>query len=187
MVSLAYPSSGEPFRSRALAVWGHFSPELLITAIGATIVVGLRPLPGIAGYVVPIAIMAFVIASWILMRKHDRRLCESCMSSMPLNPSKLAQHYRRRFWMSHTGAEKRFLLPYLAVLIGSNLMTFTLAGRIAWAVIQSSMIFLVLSYSTHRKFQPWCPWCSDGGGGSEQNSDDPVTPDPVYNKPLQLT
>jgi hypothetical protein len=184
VVSVVYPSSGEPFSSRVIARWGHWSPELLITSIGAAIVVGLRPLPGLAGIIVPIALMLFVIVSWVLMRKHDRRLCEFCVGAMPLNPSLLAARYKRRFWMSHTGAEKRFLIPYLIVLIGSNFTTQTTIGLYAWAVIQSTMIFLVLSYSTHRRFQPWCPWCSDGGGGSEQHIDDPVTPDPVYNKPV---
>ena len=39
---------------------------------------------------------------------------------MPLNASEKATRYQRRFWMAHTGAEPRFLVPYLAVLIGSN-------------------------------------------------------------------
>jgi hypothetical protein len=127
-----------------------------------------------------------VIATWLIMRRHDRRLCEHCMSSMPLNPSEQAKRYKRRFWMAHTGSERRFMVPYLVVLIGSNFATSTV-GRVFWACMQASMIFLILSYSTHRRLQPWCPWCQDGGGGSERTHDDPVSPDPDPGKKLQLT
>lgn len=172
------------FAHRVAARWGHSAAELLVTSIGAAIIVGLRPLPGVAGLVVPVALMAFVLTSWLMMRRHDRMLCERCVASMPLNPSQLAARYRRRFWMSHTGAERRFLLPYFAVLLGSNFFMGSTVGRLGWAAVQASMIFLVLSYSTHRRFQPWCPWCSEGGGGSERP--DPVTPDPLPNSRLQL-
>ena len=105
------------------------------------------------------------------------------MASMPLNAAEQAGRYQRRFWMAHTGAEQRFLIPYLVVLLGSNFFPGT-TGRIAWAAIQSSMIYLILSYSTHRRLQPWCPWCSDGGGGEER--EDPVRPRPLPDTPRQL-
>ena len=39
------------------------------------------------------------------------------------------------------------------------------------------MIYLILAYSSHRKLQPWCPWCSGGGGGSEEHKvDEPDLP-----------
>ena len=71
----------------------------------------------------------------------------------------------------HDGAQTQ-----LSALIGSNFAQST-PGRLFWASMQASMIFLILSYSTHRRLQPWCPWCSEGGGGQEVA--DPVTPDPV--------
>ena len=73
------------------------------------------------------------------------------------------------------------VLPYLAVLIGSNFAPGTF-GRLAWALVQSSMIFLILAYSTHRRLQPWCPWCREGGGGD----DEPATPDPAPDGRRQL-
>ena len=94
---------------------------------------------------------------------------------MPLNAAEQAVKYKRRFWLAHTGSEPRFLIPYIAVLIGSNFATST-AGRIGWALIQLSMIYLILSNTTHRRFQPWCPWCSDGGGGQEVDETPPVIP-----------
>ena len=97
------------------------------------------------------------------------------MSSMPLDAAEKATRYERRFWTAHAGSEPRYLIPYLVVLIGSNFLT-SPAGRIAWAVIQLSMIYLIMAQSTHRRLQPWCPQCSGGGGGEEVESPDPVLP-----------
>jgi len=144
-------------------------------AVAATIVVGLRPPPGLLALTVPLAIIVVVVAAWVAMRRHDRRLCEACMADMPLNPAEQAGKYRRRFWTAHTVSDPRFLLPYLAVLLGSNFATSTPA-RIGWALVQSSMLWLIASHATHRKLQPWCPWCSDGGGGEHVEETPPVLP-----------
>ena len=164
-----------PRRGRLAAVLGHRAPEILVVSIAAVVGIGLHPLSGILGLTVPLLLFTVVIASWLAMRQHDRRLCERCVSSMPLNPSERATRYHRRFWTAHTGSEPRFLVPYLAVLVGSNFATST-PGRIAWAVIQMSMIYLILAQTTHRKLQPWCPWCSGGGGGEEVDETPPVLP-----------
>jgi hypothetical protein len=110
------------------------------------------------------------------MRQHDRRLCEQCASAMPLNPAERAARCHRMFWLSHCGSQPRYLIPYLVVLIGSNFAS-TAAGRIGWAIVQSSMIYLILAYTTHRRLQPWCPWCRDDGGG--EHEDISPTPPPV--------
>jgi hypothetical protein len=169
--------------ARVADVWGHLAPEILSVSIVGAIVVGLRPPPGILALTVPLTLFAVVIATWLLMRRHDRRLCEQCVTSMPLNASERATRYQRRFWMAHTGGEPRFLVPYLAVLIGSNFFPGTW-GRIVWAVIQCSMVYLIMSHVTHRRFQPWCPWCSNGGGGSEHDED--VSPPPLPDNDRQL-
>lgn len=161
--------------SRLADVVGHHASRVLMACIVAAVVVGLRPLPGALSFTVPVALFGLVIASFLLMRQHDRGLCERCMAAMPLDAPRQAERYRRRFWMAHTGSEPRFLIPYLIVLIGSNFAT-SPAGRIGWAVIQLTMVYLVLSQTTHRKLQPWCPWCSDGGGGDEVKDTPPVLP-----------
>ena len=171
------------FSARVSAVWGHYSPEILSASIVAVIAVRVRPPSGALAVTLPISLMALVVTSWLLMRRHDRQLCEHCMASMPLNISEKAKHYQRRFWMAHTGTEKRFLIPYLTVLIGSNFFPGTW-GMFAWAVIQLSMIYLIMSHVAHRRFQPWCPWCSDGGGGSEHEDD--VAPPPLPDNDRQL-
>ncbi len=169
--------------ARVADVWGHFAPEVLCLSIVGAVMIGLRPPGGALMLTAPIALMGVVVMSWLLMRRHDRRLCEQCMASMPLNAAEKAVKYQRRFWMAHTGSEKRFLIPYLAVLIGSNFFPGTW-GRIAWAVIQLTMIYLILSHVAHRRFQPWCPWCSSGGGGSEREDDS--TPPPLPDNDREL-
>ena len=169
--------------SGAAGVWGHVAPDVLCLSIVAAIVVGLRPPPGLLALSLPIALMALVVVCWVAMRRHDRRLCEQCAASMPLNAAEKAVSYQRRFWMSHTGSERRFLWPYVIVLIGSNFFP-GLWGHVVWAVMQCSMIYLIKSAQTHRRFQPWCPWCSDGGGGTEHKDD--AAPPPLPNNDRQL-
>jgi hypothetical protein len=154
---------------------GHYASGMLIASIVAVVAVGLHPLPGPFLFTVPIALFGFVLLSWVLMRKHDRQLCEQCVHAMPLNPAAQATRLRRRFWMAHTGAEPRFLVPYLIVLVSSNFAT-TPMGRVGWAVIQLSMVYLILAQSTHRRLQPWCPWCRADGGGEDVDETPPVVP-----------
>lgn len=168
-------SYGLPRGERITARLGHHAGGLLIASIVAVVAVGLKPLPGPFQYTVPIALVGVVLLSWLSMRAHDRRLCEQCAAEIPLNPAARATKLRRRFWMAHTGAEPRFLIPYVLVLVGSNFATSTI-GRVGWALMQLSMIYLILSQSTHRKLQPWCPWCRDGGGGEDVKETPPVLP-----------
>jgi hypothetical protein len=172
-----------PWPTRIANRWGHWGAQLLVGAILATIALVLKPLPtgSPLAVILPIALFLLVVVSWLLMRKHDRRLCERCMSSMPLNASEVASRYRRRFAVAHLGSNMRVAIAYLVVLLGSNVFLFRsdllprTLGAYVWAAVQSTMIFLVLSYSTHRKLQPWCPQCS-GGDGDDESVD---APDPM--------
>lgn len=168
--------AAQPWGGRLAGRWGHYGPQMLSASIVGVIMIGLRPPPGAFALTVPVALLVFVVASWLLMRQHDRRLCEQCVLSMPLNPSEQAVRYKRRFWLAHSGAQPRLVIPYLVVLIGSNFATGTI-GRIGWALVQSTMIYLILSYSTHRRLQPWCPWCrGDGRGGEDEDVAPPPPP-----------
>jgi hypothetical protein len=168
-------AAGVPWGERLTDRLGHHANALLMASIVGVVVLGLYPLPGVFAFTMPVALFGVVLLSWVLMRQHDRRLCERCVLSMPLNPSEQAGRYRRRFWMAHTGSEPRFLIPYLVVLISSNFATSPI-GRIGWALIQLSMVYLILSQSTHRRLQPWCPWCNGGGGGEDVDETPPVLP-----------
>jgi len=177
--SVSFSFSGDGDRGRLSSGWGHYAPQLLSVSIVAVIALACQPYAfGSAAVLAAGLLLVFVLLTWARMREHDRRLCEHCVRSMPLNAAEAAARYQRRFWLAHSGSRPRYLIPYLVVLIGSNFLTTTTAGRIGWAVIQSSMIYLILAYSSHRTLQPWCPWCSDGGGGSEVEDPTPGLPRP---------
>ena len=169
-------SIGLSYSGGLARAWGHRATLLLNISILAAIAMGIRPMtPTLLTMLVSVALLTFVLVTWLFLRQHDRRLCESCASSMPLNAAEHAARYGRRFWLAHAGSSPRVLVPYLIVLIGSNFLTSPL-GRIGWALVQSSMIYLIVAHSSHRKFQPWCPSCSGGGGGSRDNVGEPDLP-----------
>lgn len=170
------PDSGRPVWYRIGARWGHAAPQLLSGAIVAVIALGTRTTPPtLLTTMAGVGLLTFVLLTWLQLRQHDRRLCETCVMSLPLNAAEHAARLRRRFWVAHAGSNPWLLVPYLAVLIGSNLLL-SPAGRIGWAVVQASMIYLLLSYTSHRRLQPWCPWCSGGGGGADDEVGDPELP-----------
>jgi hypothetical protein len=164
---------------RASDRWGHWGAGVLIVSIMAAIGLGVRPLPATTPLAVwmPLGLFAVVIVSWLKMRQHDRRLCELCVHAMPLNAAELAASMHRRFAVAHAGERRSVLIGYLVVLLGSNgLLLAGMTGRICWALVQSSMIYLVLAYSSHRRFQPWCPNCR---GGGHEDRESTVVPDPL--------
>ena len=162
---------------------GHWGAQILIGAIVAAIALVVRPLPpqNPLAVVVPTGLFLVVIASWLLMRRHDRRLCETCMAAMPLNPAELSVRYRRRFAVAHLAANRPLVIGYLLALVASNFVLLDSSllpptpARYVWAILQTTMIYLILASSTHRRLQPWCPQCQDGGGEGEEAA----APDPV--------
>jgi hypothetical protein len=166
---------GRP-RSAIADAWGHNAPEVLsICVVG---LVAARTFPPPPALILPIAglLAALVLTSWLLLRRHDRRLCETCIAGLPLDPSQRAARYGFRFRTAHIGSSRLLVAGYLAVVVGSNLLPGTV-GRLIWAAAQLSMLYLVLSYVTHRRLQPWCPQCRNGGGG------DPVLHEPTPELP----
>ena len=179
-MSFVYASAPEP--GRAARLWGHWGSQILIAAILVTIALVLRPLPydSPVATLVPVLLALVVIASWLSMRQHDRRLCEHCARSMPLNPAQDAVRFRRRLELAHLAGDRRVVVGYLVLLLASNLALEpawvpSVVGRPVWAAVQSTMIYLMLSHDTHRRLQPWCPQCRGGGGDNE----DADVPDPL--------
>jgi hypothetical protein len=148
--------------TRVTDAWGHYGGESLIVAIAASIAVKIVPLPLMVNLLAALAIIVGVIGGFVLMRRHDRRLCELCMTHMPLNPSLEVERHKWRFWVAHDGSEMRFVVPYLAVVFGSSFVV-DYIGKWTWAAIQATLVYLVLAQVTHRRLQPWCPWCRSGG------------------------
>jgi hypothetical protein len=155
---------------------GHWASQVLIGSVVAAIALRLTPIQTSSplALLVPLLLMLLVVVSWLRMRDHDRRLCERCMSSMPLNPSLVAARYRRRFATTHLGSNKPLMIAYLLVLVGSAFLPGR-TGTWIWAAVQTTMIYLILSSVTHRRLQPWCPKCQGEGGGESTS----LTPDPM--------
>ena len=186
--SFVFPTDGKPggmtnsfsFSYAAGGIserWGHYAPQLLIAGIAGFIVLGWRSAtPTALSVFGSTALLVLVILTWLQMRQHERRLCEQCARSIPLNASEQAARYRRRFAVTHAGSDLRLVALYLAVLLGSTMLLSVPHGRWAWAAIQTSIIYLILACSTHSRLQPWCPWCSNGGGGSEVGDSTPDLP-----------
>ena len=154
---------------------GHYAQHILIGAIAAATTLAFLPIGAVLNLALGITVLAAVVFAWLSLRDHDRRLCERCVTSMPLNASEQSVRYRRRFVVAHLAQRKLLVAGYLAALIGTNLMLVVNSSppvKLAWAMAQLSMVFLVLSHSSHRKFQPWCPQCASGGTEQRQ----PVEP-----------
>jgi hypothetical protein len=164
--------------ARPMDVWGHCGARVLVVAVLAAIVLGVRPPPpgtALALYL-PLALLVVVVVSWLLMRRHDRHPCELCAQEMPLNAAELADGMRASFAVAHAGERRPLVIGYLLVLAASNVLLLAgPLGKLVWAVAQSSMIYLVLAYSNHRRFQPWCPRC----GGGEEYHDADLLPGPA--------
>ena len=169
-------SIGLPYSGGLARGWGHRAPQLLSAAILGAIGLGVWPItPTLLTMLTALALLTFVVVTWLFMRQHDRQLCERCAASMPLNAAEHAARFGLRFRLAHAGGNPRVMIPYLIVLIGSNFLTGPV-GRIGWALVQSTMIYLILAHSSHRKLQPWCPQCSGGGDGNHDNVDVPDLP-----------
>jgi hypothetical protein len=161
-------------RPRALQLWGHIAADLLCVTIVALVAMRQFPPPAALQLTLPLAMVIFVLASWIVMRWHDHGLCERCVAALPLDAAAQAARYRLRFRVAHVGGNPRYGLPYLAVIVLSNFAPGT-PGRIFWSLAQLSLIYLLRCAVTHRRFQPWCPWCR--GGGEDERSDAGPLPD----------
>jgi hypothetical protein len=172
---MAAESESAAWLSQAASRWGHYGPTWLAMSVAAIIAFGLNPLQltTTSALVTPLAILAFALASWRAMRQHDRHLCEMCTMSMPLNTAEVAARYRLRFAVVHTVAVKSMVISYVGVLVGADLVLLhgTFMERLVWAGIQSTMVYLVLAYSSHRRFQPWCPQCHGGHGERDRTGD----------------
>lgn len=178
---MSHPALGASAGAAGASWWGHHAPHVLIGSIVACIALVLRPLPpgSLASVVAPSGLVAVVLLSWVSMRRHDRSLCEFCVTAMPINPTEAADRYRRRLALAHLGADRRIVAAYLVLLVGSYVLllggspVLRLCGPYAWSAVQATMIYLVVSHTTHRRLQPWCPQCQGGGGGDHAVDQDP--------------
>lgn len=145
--------------------------------IVAVVALGTQPFRfSPSGRSLGLSLALLVIATWMLMRQHERRLCEQCVAEIPLDVERAAEKARWRFRLAHAGARPSFVVPYLGFLLATNFIP-TAEGRLIWAAAQLTMIYLVLASTTHHKLQPWCPMCREDGGGDHEDLNSPLPPD----------
>jgi hypothetical protein len=155
---------------------GHYAPWLLAAVLGGLIVLTIAPaLSAAVPWPVPLAVLVGAGYLGLCVFAHDRRLCERCIASVPLDASRVAARYGTRFRVAHLFERRALALAYLGAVLGSALLAAHPIGRYAWAAAQASLVYLLFVYVTHRRLQPWCPQC--GHGGEELVA--PTRPNPV--------
>jgi len=185
MTSSAASAHWGPGRRPLGDVWGHFAPHVLIAAIVSSAVLVVEPAPPGSAVAIgaPVGLVGIVLTTWVLLRRHDRSLCERCVAAMPLDASAAAHRNRRRMWTAHAATRPSALLVMVALLVAVDValvvVPATWVGAVSWgwAAAQGGLVYLVLSHTTHRRLQPWCPWCRDGGGGEGLDEPEPVPSD----------
>lgn len=162
-----------PEPSRFSAWLAHQS--LPITAVTAALVIASNTIDNSWLASASVIAMAAWIASGAYRIQHDRRLCEQCMSAMPLDGPQRAQHRAGRLRACHAMQSRTATLCRFAMLAGG-----ILAAK-PWSMVLMDVLFVAAAVdefllATHRPLQPWCPQChwGDGGGGDDEHVDDPV-------------
>jgi hypothetical protein len=155
---------------------GHYAPWFLSVVMGGLIVMTLSPsVFSAVPWWVLLALIPLAIVAGGYILDHNRRLCERCITAMPLDPSTAAARYGLRFRVAHLFERKVFAIGYLATVLVAMLVYDHPVGRYGCAVVQASLVYLMLVYITHQRLQPWCPYCR--GGGEEQSA--PTAPTPI--------
>jgi|RhiMethySRZTD1v2_1073278.scaffolds.fasta_scaffold12712_8 hypothetical protein len=159
---------------------GHYAPWFLAALVSGLIVLtlvpewaGVVPWPLLAGVLLAVLVAALYLALCVFA--HNRRLCERCVGSVPLDASRVASRYGLRFRVAHLFERKALAVAYLATVLGAAVLSTHPVGRYVWAAAQASLIYLLFVYVTHQRLQPWCPQCRQGG--SHQIT--PTRPNPV--------
>jgi hypothetical protein len=155
---------------------GHYAPWFLAALVGGLIVLTVVPaLSAVIPWPVLLAVLGIAGYLALCVFAHNRRLCERCIGSVPLDASKVAERYGARFRVAHLFEHRPLAVAYLVAVVGSAVLAAHPIGRYVWAAAQASLVYLLFVYVTHQRLQPWCPEC--GRGGEERSA--PTRPNPV--------
>lgn len=162
--------------------WGHSGPTIFVGIISSMALLTVVPVPYPSGGrpLVSITFIVLMLVTFGEMRKHDRGLCERCMSDFPLNPAQDAETYSRRLATVHLMADKAVARKYLvAILVACLLPLFAppalqLPALALWLASLASLVYVVQSGVTHRRLQPWCGQCGNQGGQDHVEAPEPM-------------
>jgi hypothetical protein len=155
---------------------GHYAPWFLaLVACGLIVLAVVPELSDAVPWPVLIGVLIAVGYLAVAVFAHNRRLCERCIASVPLDASRVAERYGLRFRVAHLFERRTWAVGYLAAVVATALFATHPVGRYVWAAAQASLVYLLFVYVTHQRLQPWCPQC--GHGGDERTA--PTRPNPV--------
>lgn len=137
----------------------HHAASIAVALTAGAFVPGLLPLGLVIRLAIFVAYVAASVVTWRVMRKHDHSLCEQCMTAMPMSPSRDAERYSRRLKLVHTLSNRRRATVYLAGVLVLPIV----GGHIAAAAVVVSVGYVIMAQRTHRRLQPWCVQCANGG------------------------
>lgn len=108
--------------------------------------------------------MIVLVASLVALYLHARRLCESCARSMPLDCAQQAQKQRVHLHLVHVlDSNKKAYWGVLIALIVALIIVHGVAAVVLSVLFKLSGAEIVYGSVTHKKLQPWCPWCGERG------------------------
>ncbi len=155
---------------------GHYAPWFLAAVAAALIVLTVvPPLSDAVPWPVLLAVLGLAGYLALAVFAHNRRLCERCIGSVPLEASRVAEKYGRRFRVAHLFENRLYAFGYLGAVVGAALLAAHPVGRYVWAAAQATLVYLLFVYVTHQRLRPWCPQCRRGG--DERHA--PTRPNPV--------
>jgi len=129
------------------------------------------------------AVLALVAVAGIFFKhQHGGRLCEQCVTAFPINAPEYADKRKKRFKAFHSSWV--IVPPALACCMASMLLESSWRGvvyMVPW-VMQAG---LALVARFHSSYQPWCPYCRDGGGG-EGEAESAPDPSGGHGRPLPV-
>jgi hypothetical protein len=105
--------------------------------------------------------------------KHRSRLCEQCITAMPLDAEAQAERKRRSLRWFHITSRPVFLLGWITLGVVSLFLP-PVPGSCLLAVFSGIAVVSWVTSWRHRPLQSVCPWCYWRGGDDEQEVPTPV-------------
>lgn len=166
----------------------HYAEHVFIALIAAGGWMDFLPLSGVADAFVNIFAATATVIAMIMLYVHERGpLCETCISSMPLNVQETVERRMRFLRFRHKVADSPYIVWkligfWLAYFVGLLLLGgHSVGGMLFGALFNTAIAYLLFATAVHRRLSPWCPWCRRGGGGEDEQIEapDPVQPERV--------
>jgi hypothetical protein len=101
-----------------------------------------------------------IIAALAGAHRHKAVLCEACIADFPLDgEAQATKHVRWLRFIHHGRLRARSSMLLLALLLVS------FYPPLSWVIVAAWFIALadVRANGVHRRLEPWCPWCRNGG------------------------